>query len=65
MKISDLAIDDQNSDFPHPAHLHFPPQAAAEAEDETSPTQLPSPTVADMDAHDEASSEMKPVLNWL
>jgi hypothetical protein len=52
MKISDLAIDDQNSDFPHPAHLHFPPQAAAEAEDKPSPIQLPSPTVADMDAHD-------------
>jgi len=49
---SDPAIDD--SDFLHPAHLRFPPVAAADAEGQPFPTQLP--TAADMDAHDEASS---------
>ena len=63
---SDLAIDDENSDFPYPAHLRFPPVAAAEAEDQPSPTQLPSPTAADMAAHDEASSDLAvDVINTL
>ena len=48
---SDPAIDD--SDFLHPAHLRFPPVAAADAEGQPFPTQLP--TAADIDAHDEAS----------
>ena len=55
---SDLAIDDEISDFPHPAHLRFPPEAAAVTDEEPSTTQLPSPTVADMDVHDEASSDL-------
>jgi len=55
---SDLAIDDEISDFPHPAHLRFPPEAATVTDEETSTTQLPSPTVADMGVHDEASSDL-------
>jgi hypothetical protein len=55
---SDLAIDDENSDFPHPSHLLFPPQAAAEAEDQPSPAQLRSPTV------ETCMPMTKPVLTW-
>jgi len=55
---SDLAIDDEISDFPHPAHVRFPPEAAAVTDEEPSTTQLPSPTVTDMGVHDKASSDL-------